>query len=155
MPSLRETALYNLRTVVNFYIADLEALTDEQFVSRPNGTARPVADYTFETAQVIRRLGGRIKKETLPSLAPGWVVAPSDYKTVAHGVADLKQTLADFEALIATFSDDEIMNTVPTSDGESPIYDLIYFAAIHTAYHGGQVSLVQQLGGDLGMHWKL
>jgi hypothetical protein len=37
--------------------------------------------------------------------------------------------------------------------GQTPIYELVFFAAMHNMYHDAQLNYVQQLYGDMDVHW--
>ena len=52
----------------------------------------------------------------------------------------------------------DVEKSVPVSGpggvGTRPIYQIVIGAAKHTFYHDAQLNFIQQLTGDMEVHWK-
>ena len=138
-------------SAVEMFVKDLRAMEEDALLASA-GHARAPIDFAFEVGLVNRHIGNRIKGE--PSTLPneGWIRAPSEFRTKAAVIDHLLASRDELLSGARAMSDGDKL--VPTSEGETPVYDLVYFAATHTMYHDGQLNYIQAMSGDLAVHWS-
>lgn len=150
-----EQVAEELSGTLDAYVKDLDALTDDQFSGAPGGgSARTPADFTCEVVQVNRYIAKRLRgEEASLSGGPGgeWTVAPAEFRDKAFATSELQAATHEIlDAFKALPSPDQMVKTMR---GETQAYDMVLFAAKHMTYHDGQLNLVQQLAGDMKVHW--
>ncbi len=132
------------------YVKDLEALPEAEGGSGP----RKAIDFTHEVAVVNRRIAARIRRED-PGAWPfeGWAKAPADRATKPDAVEDFRSSVADLKDALDGLTDEQLTELMPMGEKESTPMEQIVFASVHMAYHMGQLNYIQQLAGDMEVHW--
>lgn len=133
------------------YILDLEALTEAELVAPVKGTARTPFDFTYEVIVVNNRFAERLRGED-PGAWPfgeGWAVAPPEYRNKPRALEDFQSSM---EAVRQALGDD-LYRTISTPSGNTTPYELGLFCALHVMYHDAQLNYIQELSGDMKMHW--
>ena len=145
-------AVKAFESAVELFVKDIEALEESQ-LEGCNGSARKPIDFAYEVGILNQHIARRVLSE--PSSLPneGWIVAPPEFRSKAAVTALLRESAETLLAATRTLGEDGGDRTVPTSEGETPVFDLVYFAAMHTMYHDGQLNYVQAIAGDLAVHW--
>ena len=136
------------------YLKDLDAMSEEVLLSGVSGGERKGIDFTYEVAYVNRRFATRLRGET-PEPWPdgGWIVAPDDQKTKEIAIANIRESMDDLIAAWNTIPADEITRIIPLPSGDTSPLDLVFSSCWHNGYHDGQLNYIQELKGDLSMHW--
>jgi len=108
--SVLTAALKSLEQAVVFFEKDLEALSEEQILNAPMGSARKPVDFVYETALVNLQIRARIVGETPPQgVEDGWEVAPAELCSKAAIAAYYKSSS---DALL------ESIRSIPVTDGD-------------------------------------
>ena len=81
------------------------------------------------------------------------MVAPGEYRTKDAIISYFEAVTADFLSHASKLSEEEATAVIPFFNSEMPIYAVISFIGVHTAYHDAQLNFIQSLGGDTSMHW--
>jgi hypothetical protein len=138
------------------YLQDLEAMTEEQLLAPAGGSARTAVDFTYETALINRRVAARLAGTEPPAMpeAEGWLVAPSEVRNKAAIIEYMRKACEELSAAARAVPEAEGGKLVGPAGNERPAYDLAHFAAMHTMYHDAQLNFIQELGGDLEVHWN-
>jgi hypothetical protein len=150
---LKGYATNTLKTVGDFYVRDLEALTHEQLDENVGGTGRTAYDYTFEVAWVNNAMAKRMKDE-MPEPPPwtfgeNWAVAPESFRNKETAARELSQSIQN---VIDALGDD-IERPVEAMGSTKTAFERAMFCALHTNYHCAQLNLLQSMAGDLQIHW--
>jgi hypothetical protein len=132
------------------YTKDLEALPDAESQAGP----RNAIDFTHEVSVVNRRIAARIRRED-PGAWPfeGWAKAPADRATKAAAIEDIGTSVADLKDALDGLADEQLTELMPMGEKESTPMEQVVFACVHMAYHMGQLNYIQQLAGDMEVHW--
>lgn len=158
---IKDATVAQLETIKMFFLKDLAVLSDEQLMSKPNGSARKPIDFGYEVASANRNICRMLKQ--LPPEAEDesraeaekdgeWTAAPAGY-TRAQLEADIVGSLDEIIAVVSDSTEEQLLTKIPTWFGEQPMYSFAAFAAMHTNYHNGQLAYVAQLGGDMKNYW--
>ena len=136
------------------YRQDLDAMAEASLILSPGGVARPPCDFTFEVAYVNRRIAKRLRGETPPPPAEGWVTAPDEFRTKATTIEEFQSAADDLLAAWDGISDSEIDREIVLQSGSTTTpSDLMYLAAYHAGYHDAQLNYHQAIQGDGEVHW--
>jgi hypothetical protein len=148
-------AIQGFENATTNYVKDLEALTDDQILQSAGGSARPAVDFTYEVAIINARVGARIAGVEPPEFpsAEGWVNAPDEYRTKAAIIEFFQSTNASVLEAAKALTEEDGNRLIPFYTGDRPIYSVLGFVTMHTAYHDAQLNFIQSLAGDLSMHW--
>jgi hypothetical protein len=144
-----------LQSIKDYYVKDLEKMSEEDLVAGVGDTARKGIDFTYEAGFVNHRFAKRILGET-PEAWPevDWIVAPDEYRTKEAAIQYFSESMDVIIAAWEGTSADEILRVIPlTSENTSPL-DLVYSCCEHNSYHNGQLNYIQQLKGDMSVPWK-
>lgn len=151
---LKSKLTESLADLKNYVLKDIRALSEEQFVQAPAPNTRRPIDFMYETAEVNKMLAKRIRREeVIRTPQEGWMVAPEGFKTKAQAEEAISASIDELLAAVEPMTEEQMHDMVPTSQGDTPIWDLLMFASFHTIYHDGQLTYVQQIHGDMKMHW--
>ena len=150
-----DAAIKGMENAAKFYANDLEALTEEQILTSPGGTARKAIDFTYEVAFLNHQFAARLcGEEPIPSPdGDDWMTAPTELQTKEAIAAYLADGCAKVISAAQAIPEAEIGKMVGTPGRERPAYALVNFAAMHTMYHDAQLNYIQSLSGDDKMHW--
>lgn len=137
------------------YLQDLEAMSEDVLLNGTGGEERKAIDFTYEVGYVNRRFMTRMTGGT-PDPWPegGWMVAPEAYRSKATAIADIKESMDNFISAWNAIPADEMNREIAVADGESSPLDLAYSLCWHCGYHDAQLNYIQQLKGDMKMHWQ-
>ena len=136
------------------YIQDLEVMSEDDLVAGVGGSERKGIDFSYEVAYVNRRFAKRLRGETPDAWPDGWIVAPDDQKTKAVAIANIRESMNEFIAAWKTIPTEEITKVIVLETGETSPLDLVFSCCWHTGYHDAQLNYIQELKGDLTMHWQ-
>lgn len=150
-----ESAVKAIEQATAFYHKDLEALSEEQILNCPGGSARKPIDFTYEVALINRRIAARLIGAEPPAAPEGddWWIAPDEIRSKEGILAYMAESSAALLEAARSLSEEEASKMVGTPGSERPAFALANFAAMHTMYHDAQLNFVQSLAGDLAMHW--
>jgi hypothetical protein len=148
MSTLAAIVTGNIRHAAELWGKDLRAHNAEKLTEVPAATARSIADITWETVGVNRRIATRLRGEAVAP-ANGFPTCPPELANVEALVSEI---LASAEEVIASIGGDP-ERTVALPDGPSNVHEYADFAAIHMFYHLGQINYAQTLYGDADVHW--
>jgi hypothetical protein len=149
-------AARSIESAARHYLEDLEAMSDAQIMEPAAGKARKAVDFTYEVALINRRLAARILG-TQPDPEPEgdeWWVAPENLQSKTAITEYMKSACEELVAAAKTIPDEDFERPVGAPGEEQPAFALVNFAALHTMYHDAQLNFIQELDGDLSMHWK-
>jgi hypothetical protein len=137
------------------YLKDLEAMSEDDLVSGIGGLERKGIDFSYEVAYVNRRFATRLRGET-PEPWPdgGWIVAPDDQKTKEIAIKNIRDSMDELIAAWNAIPADQITRVIVLPSGETSPLDLVFSSCWHNGYHDGQLNYLQELKGDLSMHWQ-
>jgi len=149
-----EHALSELQQNKEFYLKDIDALTEEQLNASPGGNARVAYDFIYEVVVINQRLAARLRLEEPPAPAwkfgEEWAVAPASFRNKETAKAEIA---ASIDEVIIAFKNGDPNRPCPTSEGDKPAVELALFASMHCMYHLAQLNYIQAFYGDLGIHW--
>jgi hypothetical protein len=150
-----DLAVKGMETAKDFYVKDLEAMTDEQVLGSAGGSARKAVDFSYELGFINLQVAARLRGEEPPKSPDGdeWMVAPPELQTksaITEYVGTACQAIIDAAKAIP---EDEIGKLIGSPGRERPTYAQVNFAWMHTMYHDAQLNFIQSLGGDTAMHW--
>ena len=149
--NLTEILEKGLRQVHGLLTKDIAAMTDEQLSHKPREETRSAFDVVYEVGYTNNRMATRLKGED-PGPWPfgdAWATVPDE---LANRDAIAEYLNSSVENLISSIGEDPT-RTMTTPMGDSTALEQIQFAAIHMAYHSGQLNCIQTLHGDTAMHW--
>ena len=137
------------------YVQDLEALSEEQLVQGVGGDERKGIDFSYEVAYVNRRFATRLRGETPdPWTDYGCIVAPDEFKTKEAAIENVKASTNEFIEVWKSIPAEEMTRVIALPTGDTSPLDLAFSCCWHTGYHDAQLNYIQELKGDLKMHWQ-
>ena len=83
-----------------------------------------------------------------------WLKAPDELKSKAAIVKHIEQAGQELLDSIGTDVEKFVPVSGPGGEGTRPIYQIVIGAAKHTFYHDAQLNFIQELTGDMEVHWK-
>ena len=148
---LADTIQHNAETLIK----DLKHVPDDKLNVSPMGCARRPLEFVAECAGFNRLLTKTIKGEEAqpPSQEERekFYASCDNYEKAQHLLEDSTAVLVD---AIKSLTEQELTREVTAYWGQPmPLYRLIHAAAVHMAYHDGQVNYIQCLYGDAKVHW--
>ncbi len=158
---IKDATVGQLTVLKGFFLKDLNSLSDEQLMAKPNGCARRPIDFGYEVANVNRGISRMLQQlppeESDEARAEAekdgeWTAAPAGY-TRENLIQDFSASMDEIIAVVANASEEQLLAKIPTWFGEQPMFSFAMFAGMHTNYHNGQLSYVAQLNGDLKNYW--
>jgi hypothetical protein len=137
------------------YLKDLEAMSEEDLLNGVGGAERKGIDFTYEVAYVNRRFTARLQGIT-PEPWPdgGWITAPAEYLNKETAAVNIKDSMNGLIAAWEAIPAEEMTKVIVLESGETSPIDLVFSCCWHTGYHDAQLNYLQQLKGDLVMHWQ-
>ena len=137
------------------YVQDLEAMSDKDLLEGAGGAERKGIDFSYEVAYVNRRFATRLRGET-PDPWPenGWIVAPAEFRTKEAAIAGVRDATNEFIAVWNGVPIEDMTKVIPLPTGETSALDLAFSVCWHNGYHDAQLNYIQELSGDLKMHWQ-
>lgn len=150
---LRAFVASHVDEAVKEFLQDLDALSHEDLGKSWGAGSRCAYDFAYEVAIINRRVADRLRgvdPGPMPwAFGKEWLKAPTEYRD-KDKVGELLAT--GKQAILDALGEDP---SRPVAVGESvqPAYQLALFAAYHTTYHDAQLNFIQQLAGDMAVHW--
>lgn len=139
------------------FVGDLDALSEESLGKSWSGS-RTAYDIAYELGLVNQR-AAMMCREMDPGPWPWefgkeWLKAPDELQSKAAIVKFIEETGQELLDSIGTDVEKSVRVTGPGGDGTRPIYQIVIGAAKHTFYHDAQLNFIQELTGDMKVHWK-
>ena len=139
------------------FVQDLEALSEENLSKSWSGS-RTAYDIAYEVG-VVNRRAAKMCREMDPGAWPWafgdeWLKAPDELRSKAAIVKHIEETGQEMLDSIGTDVEKNVRVSGPSGDGTRPIYQIVIGAAKHTFYHDAQLNFIQQLTGDMKVHWE-
>ncbi|MBI1333150.1 MAG: hypothetical protein GC165_09750 [Armatimonadetes bacterium] len=137
------------------YLQDLESMSESDLLNGMGGSERKPIDFSYEVAFVNRRFATRIQGGT-PDPWPegGWMLAPESFRTKQAAIDGVREgtnaLIAAWEATPA----EEMARVIPLPTGDTSPLDLAFSCCWHNGYHDAQLNYLQELKGDMAMHWE-
>ena len=137
------------------YLKDLAVMSEADLVGGMGGEERKGIDFSYEVALVNRRFACRIRgQEPEPWPEGDWVTAPADQKTKDAVIAGVRDSMNDLIKAWSEIPAKDMNKVIPVPSGETSPLDLVFSCCWHTGYHDAQLNYIQELKGDLKMHWQ-
>jgi uncharacterized damage-inducible protein DinB len=141
------------RMTGSFFAKDLNALSDEAYLEKKAETCRTMQDIVAECVTINQYMVAELNGETFPEFGEATAANMEAVKTRAAGmelIASTANALAD-----ATLTNRDKMGnmTMAPWKEEITLFMMLTITAANMMYHDGQVTYLQQLGGDDKMHW--
>jgi hypothetical protein len=137
------------------YVQDLRAIPVDALGAPMMGQARTPFDFTYEVAMVNRRMAARFRDEDPgPWPAEGWMTAPQEFRELEAAAQNLLSSVDEFLAAWDSLDDDAIWVDRKVGANEIAYGKMATMALIHISYHDAQLNYIQQLLGDMEMHWS-
>jgi uncharacterized damage-inducible protein DinB len=153
--SIYERAAKNFERALEFYKADLRALTPEQVMSNTMGKARRACDFTWEVVEVNENIRRRMLGEPPVEGTDEWTVCPDDQNDVEKLATALEEGGQKLLEAFRSLGDEKALQEFETPSGPRTPLEMLFFAYMHTMYHDAQLNLIQGLHGDDSMHWPM
>ena len=144
-----------VQETAHLFTKDLDATSEELLASSQDGKARSILAFTAEIVGFNHMVASVLKGEA--------AAMPSDEERAAFtaSISNREAAKAAFEGSIGALTsairgveEDDWMTTIMAPWGmEATKANLAGWGAIHTAYHDGQMNLIQLLNGDNAVHW--
>ncbi|MBS1716249.1 MAG: hypothetical protein JSS72_00780 [Armatimonadetes bacterium] len=149
---LRTYATDSFNTASEEFVKDLQALSEESLGKSWSGT-RTAYDVAYELGVLNRWLASWCREEN-PGPWPWefgkeWLRAPAEFQNREAVIKHFQE--AGQELLDSAGSDME--RVVHVAEKSRPIYQLILGATKHIFYHDAQLNFIQELTGDMAVHW--
>jgi hypothetical protein len=160
IPSLEALRSYVIKTFENAngeFVQDLEALSETNLGKSWSGS-RTAYDIAYEVG-VVNRRAAMMCREMDPGAWPWefgneWLKAPDELQSKSAIVKHMEETGQELLDSIGRDVEKIVRIVGPGGDGTRPIYQIVIGAAKHTFYHDAQLNFMQQLTGDMDVHWK-
>jgi len=149
---LRSYVIKHFKTVIEEFVKDLNALSEENLSKSWSGT-RTAYDIAYEVGLINRRIAMLCREED-PGPWPWefgkeWLKAPDELRSKATIVKHIEETGQELLDSVGT----DVEKIVPVGEARPAIYQLVIGAAKHTFYHDAQLNFIQELTGDMSVHW--
>lgn len=147
--------LERFQSACDAYVADLQAMTQEQLETRVTGAARVALDFTYEVAFINRRFAKRLRGELPEPMPEGWIVAPERFRGKDSAIAEFQAARQELEDAWNTVSGADLGREIALPSGATTFpADLMALATHHCGYHDAQLNFIQSLYGDTAVHWS-
>lgn len=155
MATATETLKGMLQMASHFYLSDLKASTCEVMESKPGGAHRCPFDFTFELTTLNHVMAARLRDAELPATpaGDGYMKAPPEFCNIDTACKALSDSIDDISSALDAMDDEALEATFEMWGRTWTKAQLATLAAVHMAYHDGQLNYVQTAGGDLAVHW--
>jgi hypothetical protein len=138
------------------YANDFNHIPAEKQLESPMGVARTATIFTAECAAFNRWITQIIAGEAV--VMPDAEARKAYYDAFDTGekaVQELNSSVAELTATIRGCDEDAMGSTVTMPWGAPMMLaEAIHMAAVHMAYHEGQLNYIQSLYGDGESHWS-
>lgn len=140
-----------LDQAAHLYCKDLAALGE---AAAKGESSRAAVDFTHEVAVVNRRIAARLRGDD-PGEWPfaEWAVAPGHLRTAEAAEGEIRSSVAELKEALDGMTDAQLVEKRDIAGKETTPFEQTVFAAFHMSYHMGQLNYIQQLGGDMAVHW--
>lgn len=141
------------RMAASFFAKDLKAISDEAYLTKRADTCRTIQDVVAEVITINQYMVAQLNGETFPDWAEAQAANMEVVNTREKAMSSMIETgnaLADATLTHRNKMGD--MTMAPWKE-EVTMFMMVTITAGHMMYHDGQVTYLQQLCGDEGMHW--
>ena len=139
------------------FVRDLNALSEENLGKSWSGS-RTAYDIAYEVGLVNRRAAKMCREvEFGPwpwEFGNEWLKAPDELRSKAAIMKHIEETGQELLDSIGTDVEKIVRVSGPSGDGARPIYQIVIGATKHTFYHDAQLNFIQELTGDMQVHWE-
>jgi len=138
------------------FVKDLSALSESDLGKSWSGS-RTAYDIAYEVGVLNRRIA-MMCREMDPGPWPWefgneWLKAPDELRSKAAIVKHIEEAGQEVVNSIGRDVEKTVRVVGPSGDGTRPIYQIVIGAAKHIFYHDAQLNFIQQLTGDMEVHW--
>lgn len=155
MEFVKNHLLEGVASAAKSYRQDFEALSHEQLGASPMGQARAPYDFTYEVVIVNKRIASRLRgQDPGPWTAEGWMTAPEGLKDKSALMAAFDESVAELTSAIEGIPAGEMGREIVLPNMTTNPLDLATHAVVHMTYHDAQLNYVQELHGDMAVHWS-
>jgi uncharacterized damage-inducible protein DinB len=151
---LKTHARKELADALGAFEQDLQALPEEAFAHAFGGKSRKVCDIVHEIVLVNDKICQLLRGETVDSWPDSWVVAPEELRGKEASMAAFQAGRDRALATVDGLSEDQMLEPMPSQNGETNRFRRCQFMILHIWYHSGQLNFIQTLLGDDGWHWS-
>ncbi len=141
-----------LQQARSVFITDLEAMDEEALGTPIKGKARTPYDFTYEIIVVNNRFAKRLRGEDPGPwpFAEGWAVAPPEYRDKVRALEEFQSSMEAVRQALGT----DLYRVIETANGSTTPFEMGLFCSFHVLYHDAQLNYIQELHGDMEMHWS-
>ena len=113
------------------YLKDLDAMSEEQILASPGGSARKAVDFTYEVGYINRRIAARMTKTDGPPAfeGDGWMEAPAELQSKAAIIAYMSESSEVILAAGRAITEEAAVEIVGPDGMSRPLYAWLNFAA--------------------------
>lgn len=153
MPSDLQVFVKEFGETIDGFMKDIEALSHDLLDQTWGLGSRTGYDIVYEVGIINMRVAARFKGED-PGPMPWefgkeWLKAPEEFRNKQVAKKHIRQTA---EAVNESLGED-LERLITVGDESKPLYLLLNFATMHTSYHDAQLNFIQQMSGDMTIHW--
>lgn len=144
----------SLKSAIDIFRKDLEALPDDAFCRSFGPATRTVADIVYEVNMVNDHVAMILRGDT-PFDWPddGWVKAPAEFNAKEIVIKAFTKSSQEILELVAPLSAEELDAPFEAGGSTTSRAERCRFITLHLWYHSGQLNFIQTLLGDAEMHW--
>jgi len=151
--ALKAFAVKTLTTASEFFVKDINAISHEDLGKSWGAGSRTGYDIAYEVAIINRRMAFWCRGEN-PGPMPWkfgeeWLKAPAEFQNKEAVIGLIKETADE----LLNCANGDIEKEVVIGEDEAFVYQMILRGAQHTSYHAAQLNFIQELTGDMAVHW--
>lgn len=144
-----------VQSAATCYVWDLTDMPETMLSTSPGGVARTPYDFTYEVAQVNRRITMRLRgEEPEPVSEDGFVRAPEAACSKQAAIQSIESSVKDLLEAWDRLATQDLTKKISSPMGDTDPSKLMSLAATHMMYHDGQLNYLQAIEGDEEVHWK-
>jgi len=155
--ALRSYVIKTFKIANEEFVQDLNALSEINLGKSWSGS-RTAYDIAYEVGVLNRRMAMTCREEdTGPwpwDFGKEWLKAPDELQSKAAIVKHVEEAGQALLDSIGGNVEKIVRVAGPGGDATRPIYQIVIGAAKHTFYHDAQLNFMQEMTGDLEVHWE-
>ena len=153
--SIKDFFAEQIASTRDYYVQDLEAMSEEVLARSPGGEARTPYDFTHEVAIVNRHTARRIRgEESVFPGSNGWIKAPPEACSKSAAIEDVRASMNDLLAAWNALPAEDILSPIQVKNGETNAMRCVSMCIYHAGYHDAQLNYLQSMQGDIEVHWQ-